>query len=72
MYWRGVPRDDGAPRYVTELLSEPGALTTRVHGARDGTLFGRYTNMAVTDVAIVCYPTTAANPRPTTRSPTAR
>ena len=25
LYWRGVPRDDGAPRYVTELFAEPAA-----------------------------------------------
>jgi alkylation response protein AidB-like acyl-CoA dehydrogenase len=64
MYWRGVPRDDGAPRYVTDLLSEPGALTYTFTVPADGALFGRYTNRAVTDLALVCYPTTAANTRP--------
>jgi predicted dienelactone hydrolase len=63
MYWRGVPRDDGAARYVTELLSEPGALTYSYTVPDDGVLFGRFANAAVTDVAIVCYPTTAANTR---------
>ena len=64
MYWRGVPRDDGAPRYITELLSEPGALTYAYTVPGDGELYGRYANRAVTDVALVCYPTTAANTRP--------
>jgi predicted dienelactone hydrolase len=64
MYWRGVPRDGGAPRYVTELLSEPGALTYAYAVPGDTELFGRFANAAVTDLAIVCYPTTAANARP--------
>ena len=25
-YWRGLPRGDGSPRYVTDLLSEPARL----------------------------------------------
>jgi len=63
MYWRGVPRDNGAPRYITELLSEPGALTYTYPVPGDTDLFGRYANTSVTDVALVCYPTTAANTR---------
>jgi hypothetical protein len=63
LYWRGVPRDDGSPRYVTDLLSEPGALTYGYTAPGDGDLFGRYANRAITDAALVCYPTTAANAR---------
>ena len=42
MYWRGTPREDGAPRYVIELLvrarladeavASRGLVITRVHG----------------------------------------
>jgi len=65
MYWRGTPREDGAPRYVIELLAEPsGALGYTTHVPDDPVLFGRYANAQVTDVFIVCYPTTAANARP--------
>ncbi len=64
MYWRGTPRDDGPPRYVTELFAEPGALTYTYAVPDDGTLFGRYAGASVTDAALVCYPTTAANARP--------
>ncbi|HEY8243939.1 MAG TPA: hypothetical protein VII68_10800 [Casimicrobiaceae bacterium] len=64
-YWSGLPRADGSPRYVTDLLSETaGSLTYAYTVPADDELFGRYTHRAVTDVALVCYPTTASNTRP--------
>jgi predicted dienelactone hydrolase len=63
-YWRGLPRADGSTRYVTDLLSEPsGALTYGYSAPADATLFGRYAGVAISDAALVCYPTTAANTR---------
>ena len=64
-YWRGLPRGDGSPRYVTDLLSEPeGSLPYAYTAPSDSELFGRYAGRAITDVALVCYPTTAENTRP--------
>jgi predicted dienelactone hydrolase len=63
-YWRGLPRSDGSPRYVTDLILEPdGALTYTYTAPGDSELFGRYAGRTVTDLALVCYPTTAANTR---------
>ncbi len=65
LYWRGAPRADGSPRYVTDLIAEPaGALTYAYAAPADDVLFGRYANLAITDLALVCYPTTDANGRP--------
>ena len=64
-YWRGLPRSDGSSRYVTDLLLEPaGAISYGYTAPADGDLFGRFGGAAITDVALVCYPTTAANTRP--------
>jgi hypothetical protein len=64
-YWRGLPRSDGTSRYVTDLISEPeGALTYSYTAPNDGELFGRFAGRSITDLALVCYPTTAANTRP--------
>lgn len=64
-YWRGLPRSDGSPRYVTDLISEPsGVLTYSYAAPGDEELFGRYAGNAITDAALVCYPTTSANTRP--------
>ena len=61
-YWRGLPRSDGSPRYATDLLSEASdALVYAYAVPVDDELFGRYGGAAVSDLAIVCYPTTAAN-----------
>ena len=62
-YWRGTPRSDGSSRYVTDLLSETGSLTYSYAVPGDQVLFGRFANRAVTDLAIVCYPTTSQNTR---------
>ena len=63
-YWRGLPRSDGSPRYATDLISEPtGAITYSYTAPGDAELFGRYAGGAITDVALVCYPTTSANTR---------
>ncbi|MBK6395676.1 MAG: hypothetical protein IPF73_14100 [Betaproteobacteria bacterium] len=63
-FWRGLPRSDGTPRYVTDLLAEPADTLVYSYAVPvDDELYGRYGGRTVQDVAIVCYPTTAANAR---------
>jgi dienelactone hydrolase len=63
--WEGFPRSDGSQRYVTDLLSEPNdTLVVRYTPPDDATLFGPWRGQTLTDVVIVCYPTSAANTRP--------
>ena len=63
-FWRGLPRADGTSRYVTDLLAEPADTLVYSYAVPvDDELYGRYGGRTVQDVAIVCYPTTAANAR---------
>jgi predicted dienelactone hydrolase len=62
-YWEGKPRGDGSPRYVTDLFARPWsgqAQTLPVPDDRE--LYGRYRGGGFVSAALVCYPTTAANP----------
>jgi dienelactone hydrolase len=62
-YWEGKPRGDGSPRYVTDLFARPWsgqAQTLPVPDDRE--LYGRYRGGGFASAALVCYPTTAANP----------
>src|SRR5258706_9496411 len=63
-YWEGNPRSDGSQRYVTDLLADP--FTTlnviRLVPANDD-LYGSFAGHYVPYVILVCYPTTADNPR---------
>jgi hypothetical protein len=62
--WEGYPRSDGSTRYVSDLLSEPGAtLSARVTVPNDRTLFGPWAGQTLVYPFIACYPTTAANTR---------
>jgi len=64
-YWEGRPSDSGTPRYVTDLLADPAdTLTVTVTAPQDSDLYGDFAGQAVTFVVLVCYPTTADNPRP--------
>ena len=59
-YWEG---EQG--HYVTSLLLEPAAtVTTNVTLNGDTELFGRFAGQTLPMVSLVCYPTTADNPRP--------
>jgi hypothetical protein len=63
-YWEGEPFD-GQPHYVTELLTEPAdTITYQVAVPDDSQLYAGFAGHPVTFVAIVCYPTSAANTRP--------
>ena len=61
-YWEGSAPDGG---FVTNLLVDPAdAFVVDVTLPGDGELFGDFANDTLAFAAIVCYPTSAANPRP--------
>lgn len=63
-YWDGGPSASGAPRYVTDLLADPAdTLSVTVTAPNDANLFGAFAGKQVIFVVLVCYPTTADNPR---------
>jgi hypothetical protein len=63
--WEGFPRTNGSSRYITDLLSEPNdTLIVRFTAPDDRVLFGPWSGQALSDVVLVCYPTTTANGRP--------
>ena len=63
-YWDGTPHDDGSGRYVTELLADPGStLQVTLAVPSNGNVYGSFAGEKVPYVVIVCYPTTADNPR---------
>jgi hypothetical protein len=64
-YWEGVARDDGTPRYITSLLSEPAdTITIPLRIPANSDLFGSFAGTTMPQVVIVCYPTASDNPRP--------
>lgn len=64
-YWEGAPTANGVPRYVTDLLADPGnTLIATVTAPNDPNLYGSFTGKGVSFVVLACYPTTADNPRP--------
>jgi len=63
-YWEGVPAGNGTPRYATDLLNDAAnALTVTIAPANDDELYGSFAGRVVPYVLLVCYPTTANNPR---------
>ena len=63
-YWEGTPNGN-TPRYVTDLLADPAnSMVVNQPIPNDGALFGNYAGQARPYVVLVCYPTTATNPRP--------
>jgi predicted dienelactone hydrolase len=63
-YWEGVPRADGSPRYITDLLSDPSnTLSVAITAPNDSNVYGSFAGKTLAVTVIVCYPTTAANPR---------
>jgi len=64
-YWQGLPSSDGRARYVTDLLADPAnTLIATVTVPQDSDLYGDFAGQSVPFVVVVCYPTTADNPRP--------
>ena len=63
-YWEGLP-DNSTPRYITDLLADPGnTLIATVTAPQDSDLYGDFAGLSLQFVVVVCYPTTADNPRP--------
>lgn len=72
-YWEGFPRDDGSPRYLTDLLSDPtNSLVINVDVPNDSNLYGDFAQKRIPYGVLVCYPTSAANDRPDYALPTGR
>jgi predicted dienelactone hydrolase len=64
-YWSGIPSSSSTPRYVTDLLADPAnTLIATVSAPQDSNLYGDFAGQTVQFVVLVCYPTTADNPRP--------
>jgi dienelactone hydrolase len=64
VYWEGVPRDDGSPRYITDLLSDPAhSLLLNVAIPGDASVYGSFAGKSLPYAVIVCYPTSASNAR---------
>ena len=62
-YWEGNP-DGNRPRYAINLLSElDHSFYLSVAIPPDNVLYGRYSGVGIDVVTIVCYPTSADNPR---------
>jgi hypothetical protein len=62
-YWEGAPSGDGTPRYVTDLLADPGnTLIATVIAPQDSNLYGSFVGQNVEFVVLACYPTTVDNP----------
>jgi predicted dienelactone hydrolase len=73
LYWEGVPRADGTPRYATDLLSDPAnTLQLAVVAPDNSSLYGSFAGKTVPYVVVVCYPTTSGNPRPDYGLPTGK
>jgi predicted dienelactone hydrolase len=62
-YREGAPSGDGTPRYVTDLLADPGnTLIATVIAPQDSNLYGSFAGQNVEFVVLACYPTTVDNP----------
>ncbi|MHB8137924.1 MAG: alpha/beta hydrolase family protein [Smithellaceae bacterium] len=62
-YWEGLPSGDRT-RYVTDLLADPAnTLIATVNAPSDPDLYGDFVGQEIKFAVIVCYPTTADNPR---------
>ncbi len=63
-FWEGVPRSDGSPRYITNLLSDAAnTLAATVIVPDDSTVYGSFAGQSIPYVILVCYPTAAINSR---------
>jgi predicted dienelactone hydrolase len=70
-YWEGISSDNGTPRYVTDLLANPGnTLIATVTAPMDSNLYGSFAGQTLEFVVLAFYPTPADNPRPDYPLPT--
>ncbi len=69
-YWEGTSNGNTS-RYITDLLADPAnTVVVNLPIPNDGGLFGAYAGQNKPYVVLVCYPTTASNPRPDYPLPT--
>jgi predicted dienelactone hydrolase len=72
-YWEGQPRDDGSPRSIADLLTDPANTPgVAVTAGNNSDLFGSYIGRTQQFTVLICYPTTADNPNPDYPLPTGR
>ncbi len=72
-YWEGVPRGDGSPRYVADLLADAGnTLAVTVNAPNDASLYGSFAGRSLPYVVLVCHPTAVADPRADYALPTGK
>jgi predicted dienelactone hydrolase len=72
-YWEGFPSASGAPRYMTDLLTDPvNALSVTVTAPNESNLYGSFAGKPIRFVVITCYPTVANNSRADYPLPTGR
>jgi len=72
-YWEGNPSGSGMPRYATDLLADPAnTLIATVTAPNDSNLYGSFAGQNFAFVVLVCYPTSADNPRPDYPLPTGK
>ncbi|MEP7062393.1 MAG: hypothetical protein ABI881_08340 [Betaproteobacteria bacterium] len=56
LYWEGIPADDGRPRYITDLLTNPATPVVTFNVPDDGELYGKLAGKPFNVALIVCYP----------------
>ena len=72
-YWEALPRDNGSPRTIYDLLLDGGnTLGVTVTAGSDGDVFGSFAGRTLQFAVIVCYPTSNNNPYPDYQLPTGR
>lgn len=72
-YWEGLPRDNGTPRSIRDLLADPAdTLSVTVTAPDDDEVYGSYAGRTLSFAVVVCYPTSTANARPDYLLPTGR
>jgi hypothetical protein len=63
-YWEGIPAGNGTRRYVTDLLVAPANTATLTFGVPDDAeLYGDFAGKPFVATLLICYPTSASNPR---------
>ena len=71
-FWEGIPQN-GELRFITQILAEPqSTIQFNVRVPDDRGLYTHFADESLPFVSLVCYPTSAANPRPDYQLPDTR
>jgi predicted dienelactone hydrolase len=63
-FWVGLPRNGSTPRFITDLLVDPGhSFVYQVTFPSDSSIFGSFAGTTFPYALVVCYPTDAGNTR---------